>query len=108
MRVELSHGHGVAVRHGGPALRIQAFDSRRQFIVRPDQIRKGDWLRDLGMLRQVAAVDVTERPSSHDRAFVLRFTETPAVPHLSLSIPSTVEAVTVWRAPVEANGGGRV
>ncbi|MBR7830255.1 hypothetical protein KDK95_28390 [Actinospica sp. MGRD01-02] len=106
VRSELSPGRGVGGSRPSASHRIQTFDNRRQFIVRPDQIRKGDWLRDLGTLRQVASVTVRDRPSCHDRSFVLRFTETPAVQHLSLSIPSTVETVTVWRAPIDADGGG--
>jgi hypothetical protein len=64
--------------------------------VRPHEIRVGDWLRDLGTLRQVESVE--DLPSAIDsgRIFVLRFVPVPGVEDLVLGIPGTV-MVTVWR-----------
>lgn len=108
VKIEPWLGRGVGGGYGVPVSEIQAFDNRRQVIVRPDQIREGDWLRDLGTLRQVTSVEEASRMFSPNKSYVLRFAEAPAVPHLSLSIPSTVEAVTVWRTRIEAGGVGCV
>ena len=75
---------------------IQTFDNRRQFIVRPDEIRSGDWLRDLGTLRQVRSVEKPSSATRSHRLFVLRFVSAPGVEDLTLGIPSTV-TITIWR-----------
>jgi hypothetical protein len=75
---------------------VQTFDERRQLIVRPDEIRPGDWLRDLGTLRQVASVEESPSVKVSDRLFVMRFTSAPGVENLALCIPGTV-TVTIWR-----------
>ena len=75
---------------------IQTFDSRRQFIVCPGEIRPGDWLRDLGTLRQVESVEESSSAVDLERLFVLRFVSAPGVEDLALGIPSTV-TITIWR-----------
>jgi hypothetical protein len=75
---------------------IQTFDNRRQLIVGPDEIRSGDWLRDLGTLRQIESVEMPSAATDSDLLFVLRFISAPGVEDLALGIPNTV-TVTIWR-----------
>jgi hypothetical protein len=53
-------------------------------------------LRDLGALRQVAAVEELSA-TGLGRIIVVRFASVPGIEDLALSIPGTV-AITVWRA----------
>lgn len=96
MRTELWRECGLGGGHGVPARRIQTFDSRRQFIVSPDEIRPGDWLRDLGELRQVMSVEDLLAVGGSGRTFVVRFALVPGIEDLALTIPGTV-TVTIWR-----------
>ena len=97
-RVGAGLGHECGERGGCgvPVATVQAFDNRRQFIVRPDGIRPGDWLRDLGTLRQVESVEAVAAGHGLRRLFVVRFVPIPGVEDLVLSIPDTV-TVTIWR-----------
>ena len=87
---------------------IETFDGRRQLMVRPDEIREGDWLRDVGTLRQVVSVEAAAWPFGSDQAYLLRFAEASGLPHLSLSIPAAVETVTVWRGNGADSGAQHV
>lgn len=82
---------------GSNSATIQTFDNRRQYIVRPDEIRPGDWLRDLGTLRQVQSAEKLHAATYSEQIFVLRFVSTPGIEDLDLGIPSTV-TVTIWRS----------
>ena len=75
---------------------IQVFDSRCPVIVDPSEIRPGDWLRDLGALRQVESVEEVHSAVGSGRAFVICFVSSPGVEDRPLSIPGTV-TVTIWR-----------
>ena len=75
---------------------IQVFDSRCPMIVDSSEIRPGDWLRDLGTLRQVESVEELPSAVGSGRIFVVRFVSAPGVEDLVLSIPGTV-TVTIWR-----------
>ena len=96
MRTELWSACGRGGRRGMPVPEIQTFDSRRQFIVSPGEIRPGDWLRDLGELRQVASMEESPAAGGSGRFFVVRFVSVPGIEDLKLSIPGTV-TVTIWR-----------
>lgn len=93
--VPVAHGTGSR-EQGEPSTDIQTFDNRRQFIVRPGEVRPGDWLRDLGTLRQVESVEKPPATTRSHRLFVLHFASAPGVEDLDLGIPSTV-TITVWR-----------
>jgi hypothetical protein len=75
---------------------IQTFDNRRQFIVRPDEIHSGDWLRDRGALRQVESVETPSAATDPDRLFTLHFISAWGVDDFPLAIPNTV-MITIWR-----------
>lgn len=64
--------------------------------VRPDEIQPGDWLRDLGTLRQVLSLEELPAAGSPARIFVARFASLSGVEDLALGIPNAV-TVTVWR-----------
>lgn len=72
-------------------------DHTRQTVL-PDKIQVGDWLRDLGTLRQVAAVEALPAIGSSGRIFVAYFAPVPGIEDLPLGIPESV-SVTLWRAP---------
>lgn len=96
MRNELWVDRCVSGRRLAPLPEIQAFDGRRQVILRPDEIRSGDWLRDLGTLRQVVSMEELPAVGGAGQLFVLHFALVAGVEDLVLTIPSTV-VVTVWR-----------
>ena len=75
---------------------IQPLDGRRAVIMAPFEVRPGDWLRDLGTLRQVESVEDLPSRVGSGRIFVLRFASAPGVEDLTLSILGTV-VVTIWR-----------
>jgi hypothetical protein len=75
----------------------QAPDAFTRHTVRPDDIRPGDWLRDLGTLRQVVSVETLPAMASTQRIFVVHFEPVPDVDDLALGIPASV-MVTLWRA----------
>jgi hypothetical protein len=80
-----------------PTPRNQASADLRRHAIRPDEIRPGDWLRDLGTLRQAAAVEETPSAISPGRTFIVQFIPQPGVEDRALGIASTVTTVTVWR-----------
>lgn len=86
---------------------IQAFDHRHPIIVDPSEIRAGDWMRDLGTLRQVESVKATDDTSMQGTPASVRFVDGVDGRYSTLSVPGGVK-VTVWRTPVEATGDGRV
>ena len=75
----------------------QAADDLTRHTVCPDEIRPGDWLRDLGTLRQVVSMEELPAAGSSGRMFVVRFASISGVKDLALGIPGTV-TVTIWRA----------
>jgi hypothetical protein len=75
---------------------LQVFGARRPVTVDPCEIRPGDWLRDLGTLRQVDAVEELPSAVGSGRIFVVRFASAPGVEDLALSVPDTV-TITIWR-----------
>lgn len=83
---------------------IQAFDGRRPVIVNPSEIKEGDWMRDLGRLRQVESAEAS---ANRLGAVLVRFADGEDGRYATLSVPEAV-AVTVWRALPEAAGAGRV
>jgi hypothetical protein len=62
----------------------------------PGQIVTGDWLRDLGTLRQVLVVERVPDLIGSEVTLVVRFMSQPGAPDWALGI-STQRKVTVWR-----------
>ena len=86
---------------------IQTFDHRHPIIVDPSEIRPGDWMRDLGTLRQVESVQATDLQPTQGSHAAVRFVDGVDGRYGTLSVPEDVK-VTVWRTPVEAAGDGGV
>jgi hypothetical protein len=84
---------------------IQTFDGRCAVLVDPREIRVGDWMRDVGRLRQVESVEASAAPISP--GVLVRFSDGETGPYATLSVPDGV-AVTVWRMLAEAAGAGRL
>jgi hypothetical protein len=72
-------------------------DHWQRAIVDPNEIRLGDWLRDLGVLRQVVSVEDFPATGGSGRFLVVRFAPAPGIEDLVLKIPDTV-TVTIWRS----------
>jgi hypothetical protein len=74
---------------------IQTFDERRPVIVELSEIRAGDWMRDLGTLRQVESVEEADDPCA--QGVCVRFVDGVDGRYATLNVKHGV-AVTVWRA----------
>lgn len=73
---------------------VHTFDHRQQMLVDPSEIRPGDWLHDLGTLRQVETIDTL------GAIYILHFVEQPGVQNRALGISGTnANHLTVWRDP---------
>jgi len=87
----------AGVRQGDATFQSQTFDGLQRHTVRPNEIRPGDWLRDLGTLRQVAAVEQMPSAFHAGRVFIVRFVPQPRIENLALGIDGALAAVTLWR-----------
>ena len=87
--------------------KIQTFDNRQPLIVHPSEIKPGDWLSDLGTLRQVASVDAMSLQSGPGMLHILHFEPQPGVANTALGFSTQADPVTVWRAAsLESPGMG--
>lgn len=84
---------------------IQAFDGRNVMLVDPHEIKAGDWMRDLGRLRHVEAVEASSSPIAP--CVLVRFSDGEDGQFATLSIPESVTA-TVWRTLTETADVDRV
>lgn len=78
---------------------IHTFDTRQQHVVTPGEIRPGDWLRDLGTLRQVDFVDAISVAQGPELLFILHFVPQQGVPTLALGMSSRASSLVVLREP---------
>jgi len=77
---------------------VHTFDNRQQMLVGPGEIRPGDWLHDLGTLRQVETIDVIGGKTGPDVVYILHFVEQPGVQNRALGISgSAASHLSVWR-----------
>jgi hypothetical protein len=81
---------------------FQTFDQRRPVIVGPSEIRPGDWLHDLGTLRQVDVIDTISVRTAASLVHLIHFVAQPGVKNLVLGL-TDLASVPVWRTPP---GGG--
>ena len=72
-------------------------DGLRRRSLHPREIRPGDWLRDLGTLRQVIAVESGPSALSPEQVLTVHFATQPDVEDFVLSIPGAVTEVVVWQ-----------
>jgi hypothetical protein len=70
---------------------IQAFDHRQPIIVDPSEIRPGDWMRDLGTLRQVESVQATANQRAQGTLAAVRFVGGVDGRYGTLSVPEGVK-----------------
>jgi hypothetical protein len=77
------------------------FDNRQQLLVGPGEIRPGDWLRDLGTLRQVESIDTLGvSGGGPGTLYILHFVEQPGVHNRALGLSSSSPShLTIWREP---------
>lgn len=81
--------------------RLQTFDGRQQTVLDdPGQIQPGDWLPDLGTLRQVKSVETIDiTTGSSGVVHILHFVPQRGVQDLPRGISGSTREVTVWRTP---------
>lgn len=77
---------------------IQTFGNRQPLIVHPSEIKPGDWLRDLGTLRQVASVDAMSLQAGRPGMItILHFVPQPGVANKALGFSTHADQITIWR-----------
>lgn len=82
---------------------IQSPPHAQRLTVKPSEIRPGDWMRDLGRLRQVETIervgDGTSRTEDETNAkalYVIRFADEPHGAFATLGLWEAI-AATIWR-----------
>lgn len=89
-------GSSTGGQSGLPTM-IQTFDNRRQLIACPGEIKPGDWLSDLGTLRQVASVDALSLRTGPGMIHILHFEDQPGVANKALGFCTQADLITIWR-----------
>ena len=85
---------------------VHTFDHRQQMLVAPGEISPGDWLHDLGTLRQVESIDTLGVHGGPDTLYILHFVEQPGVHNRALGLSgSSPGQLTIWREPKAASAG---
>ena len=77
--------------------KIQTFDDRHPIIVHPSEIKPGDWLSDLGTLRQVVSVDAMSLRKGSGMLHIVHFEPQPGVANTALGFSTQADEITVWR-----------
>jgi hypothetical protein len=80
------------------ATEIETFDGWQPLIVYPSEIKPGDWLSDLGTLRQGASVDAVSLQTGPGMIRILHFEPRPGIANTALGFSTQAGAATVWRA----------
>lgn len=82
---------------------IQAPTNTQRLTVKPSEIRVGDWMRDLGRLRQVDTIEAlsngikrTDIDAESSELYVLRFADEPDGDFGTMGVWETFP-VTIWR-----------
>ena len=77
---------------------VHTFDHRQQMLVDPNEIRPGDWLHDLGVLRQVDSIDTIGGNGGPGTLYILHFVEQPGVHNRALGLSGSAPGqLTIWR-----------
>ena len=76
---------------------MHTFDHRQPVIVHPSEIKPGDWLCDLGTLRQVASVDAMSLQTGPGMIHILHFVPQSGVANRALGFSTHADEVTIWR-----------
>jgi len=95
-RPPTAHSH-TSSEQSTPTNSIQTFDDRKQLIVHPSQIKPGDWLNDIGTLRQVESVDALSVMAGSGMIHILHFKDQPGIANKALGFSTRANAVTIWR-----------
>ena len=82
---------------------IQAPTNTQRLTVRPSEIRAGDWMRDLGRLRQVNTIEPVrdgisraDDEAKSSELYVIRFADAPDGDFATMGLWEAFPA-TVWR-----------
>lgn len=82
------------------AAATQPLDGRQAVIVDPSEIKPGDWMSDLGTLRQIDYVDTLGVRTGPGVVHIVHFKHQQGVSNLVRGI-SEGTSLTVWRALAE-------
>ena len=84
-------------------VQIQAPTNMRQLTVKPSEIRSGDWMRDLGRLRQVDTIapvgdgmSQADDKAKSSELYVIRFADEPDGDFATMGVWEAFPA-TIWR-----------
>lgn len=82
---------------------IQAPTNAQRLTLKPSEIRSGDWMRDLGRLRQVNTIEPlgdgvsrTDDETKSSALYVIRFADEPDGDFATMGVWEAFP-VTVWR-----------
>ena len=82
---------------------IQTPTNTRRLTVKPSEIRAGDWMRDLGRLRQVKTIEALSNgidredvEAESSALYVIRFTDEPNGDFGTMGLWEAFSA-TIWR-----------
>jgi hypothetical protein len=77
---------------------VQTLDNRQQVLLDgPGEIQAGDWLRDLGVLRQVESIEELGAMLGPGVLYILHFVPQPGVEDRALGLAGSTSSITVWR-----------
>lgn len=68
----------------------------QRLTIHPSEIRAGDWMRDLGRLRQIKDIDPVEDKVMPSTLYTIRFTDDAEGASPTLGVREVVP-VTIWR-----------
>ena len=73
-------------------------DQPHRLTIRPSEIQVGDWMRDLGRLRQVKCIELVEENVNPSTMYTIYFADQLDEGYPTLGVRE-VFTVTVWREP---------
>jgi hypothetical protein len=80
------------------AAQIPAPANTQRLTMKPSEIRPGDWLRDLGRLRQVGDIGPVDTEVVPSTLYLIRFVDQPDCDFGTMGVREETP-VTVWREP---------
>ena len=73
-------------------------DQLHRLTVPPSEIRVGDWMRDLGRLRQVKCIELVEENVPPSTMYTIYFADQLDEGYPTLGVREVIP-VTIWREP---------
>jgi len=77
---------------------IQEPTNTQRLTLKPSEIRRGDWMRDLGRLRRVDTIEPVGDEITSETLYVIQFEDEPKADFGTMGVRAATP-VTVWREP---------